>query len=86
MGWTSGTPIMAAVIHAVKEHVEDDRSKDAILTKVLEAMRDADWDCESECLGIDPTFDLVLRRESPELFDDEDDEYDGRGDWLQAVS
>ena len=46
MGWCSGTPIFDTVCEEVLELKVSQSIKERILTKLIEAMEDQDWDCQ----------------------------------------
>ncbi len=66
MGWGSGSRVMGDVIKAVRRHVPDQATREAIYRPIIEGMEDEDWDTQAECLGEDPAFDAVIRRMHPE--------------------
>ena len=57
MGWSSGTELMDWVIASTQRNVKDDKIRYALYLDFIGAFISHDWDCVSECEGIDPMFD-----------------------------
>jgi len=66
MGWGSGSSLMGAVIQALDEECKDATARQKIYRMVINAFEDHDWDCQDECLGIDPAFDKALKGLHPD--------------------
>lgn len=76
MGWCSGTPIFDTVAKEILDDAEISQSKkERILTSLIEAMWDHDWDCESESDYYDhPLVRSILMKLRPDWFENEYDE------------
>lgn len=59
MGWASGSLVMDGVIDAAKQFVPDDQQRKKFYYKIIETLKDQDWDTEDECLGDDPVYDEI---------------------------
>lgn len=56
MGWCSGTPIFDTVCEEVLELSIPQATKERILSKLIEAMEDHDWDCQGDSEYYDHQF------------------------------
>lgn len=74
MGWASGSSLMGAIIGAVRANVSDEAVREKIYLPIFREFRNDDWDTVDECIGDDPAFDNMLRKEDPRYFYDEDDD------------
>ena len=53
MGWAGGTQVCIDVWNAVRKYIPENKRVQA-LEKVVEALRDADWDCMYEIEDVWP--------------------------------
>lgn len=74
MGWSSGTELFEKVIKVVKSSASDRHLRRRLYMKLIPAFQEADWDCETECLGIDPAYDGALMTLHPDYFPDEEED------------
>lgn len=70
MGWASGSRLFGAVITSLKQHVDDEESRQAIYFDLIQDFEDEDWDTQDECKDEDPAFDAALRELHPDWFGD----------------
>jgi len=68
MGWCSGT----YVFDDVCEYLLDvEKSRKEILRRLIEALRNADWDCEMDSRYYEhPAVQEIMRELNPEWFED----------------
>ena len=71
MGWLSGTELMVEVIKAIQPHIRESKARQKVYESIIEAFEDLDWDCQSECEGIDAAFDKALYSLHPEYTEDD---------------
>lgn len=63
MGWDGGYDIISRIVPVVIKHVPNDDVRSQIYEAILDALRNADWDCEYEAEGLDPVLDKLLSGE-----------------------
>ena len=67
MGFSGGTDIAQALISSIQRNVEKRSVRRKIYRDLIRVLEDADWDNQDEALGIDHSFDRVLRETHPEI-------------------
>lgn len=60
MGWNGGYDIISKLVPVLVKRVPDLDARSQIYESLLDALRDADWDCEYEAEGLDPALDELL--------------------------
>jgi len=70
MGWSNGSYVMQEIIAGVVEEVREHDERKRLYIHIINALENADWDTQDECVGIDSAFDEALE----ELHSDWDDE------------
>jgi hypothetical protein len=68
MGWGGGTHVMESLLDSMNEALILSDERRFVYRRMLKTLTDLDWDCVSECLGIDEVFDLVVEEMYPEWF------------------
>lgn len=71
MGWGSGSRLMREVIRGLNEQRIPETLRASFYKILIPAMRDRDWDTETECMGIDAAYDSTLREMFPDWFTEE---------------
>ena len=74
MGFCSGTEIFDPVVKAVlSESAVSDSAKERIIKALIEALRNHDWDCESDSdFWDDPIIRRIWRELEPEMFEEDE--------------
>lgn len=65
MGWSEGNPIFNKVAERAAVLVPDEKARTELLTSLVEALQDTDWDTEDESLALflgDPAAVEAFRR------------------------
>lgn len=62
MGWSRGSTVADPIIRKMKEVVPSEKARFEIYLTMIQAFWEQDWDTEDEVEGIDPIFDLALRK------------------------
>lgn len=65
MGWASGSKIARRVIESAVANFPDSERRCRFYLDFLDAMFEADWDTESEVIGLDPAFDEAIEDLQP---------------------
>jgi hypothetical protein len=68
MGWGGGTHVMESLLDSMNEALILSDERRFVYRRMLKTLTDLDWDCVSECLGIDEVFDLGVEEMYPEWF------------------
>ena len=66
MGWSSGTYVMEDIIKFFKKNVPDNEMRKMLYKGIIDILEDQDWDCPSECKGMDPAYDKALNEIHPD--------------------
>jgi hypothetical protein len=61
MGWASGTSVMDAVISFASKYVADECARMSFYMEMISALEEQDWDCQGDCVGVDPAYDAALK-------------------------
>lgn len=67
MGWASGGDIIDGVASELMAGAVDPAVRERVYRPLVDALKDQDWDTESESIGIDPVLDRVLMDACPWL-------------------
>ena len=59
MGWAAGTRVAEGVIAAIRKTSLTSLEKQTFYQGIINVLEDQDWDCQDECLGLDPDFDVA---------------------------
>lgn len=65
MGWAGGGRVMEPIIKTIKKCVPDEKIRVRMYKDIINALEDADWDTQDECIGLDTAFDAALKRLHP---------------------
>jgi hypothetical protein len=67
MGWASGSYIMNDIIDGMKDQFPYMPSTREIVYRiVIPALENGDWDTQDESMGLDPSFDVVMKDLHPD--------------------
>jgi len=72
MGWASGSEIVEKMIKGLKKRKLAPAAREKVYAILIPAMYDQDWDAQDDVLGMDSSFDKVLKRIDPDLFEEEE--------------
>ena len=65
MGWAGGSDVMRGIIAAIKPRVLDEKQRQEVYREIVTVLEDRDWDTQTECLGKDPAYDVVMKELHP---------------------
>lgn len=66
MGWAGGRDVMDSIIDVVLREIQDRGLQQRLFKGIIEALEDADWDTQDECLDRSIAFDEALDELHPE--------------------
>lgn len=69
MGYAGGADIAQALIPVIEARVPAFADRKAIYAALIRALEHADWDTQSEALGLSTAFDACLQDAHPNWFE-----------------
>jgi hypothetical protein len=73
MGWAGGTDVMCGIIEAAKTYFCN-TPRQVFYREAIKVLRQADWDCENECFGLDRDWDDAFMAHVADHVKEYDDE------------
>lgn len=66
MGWASASEIVEKLITSAKKHIIDNNKRRRFYIDLISVLEEFDWDTQDECIGLDKSFDLALKKIHPD--------------------